>query len=103
MRWLLAKDLRLLARWPLLVAMLVIYPIVHAALAKKFTQVANGYIQLLSTGGSFEFLGRAFDVLGLVKTEKILAQVAAGLPSDSPAAPQLAQVLEFARVARQNL
>ena len=32
MRWLLAKDLRILARSPLLVAMLVIYPIVIAAL-----------------------------------------------------------------------
>lgn len=32
MRWLLAKDLRILARSPLLVAMLVLYPIVIAAL-----------------------------------------------------------------------
>src|ERR671927_388703 len=32
MRWLLSKDLRILSRSPLLVAMLVIYPIVIAAL-----------------------------------------------------------------------
>src|SRR5918992_1002318 len=32
MRWLLAKDLRILSRSPLLVAMLVLYPIVIAAL-----------------------------------------------------------------------
>src|SRR5436190_9053840 len=32
MRWLLQKDLRILSRSPLLVAMLVIYPIVIAAL-----------------------------------------------------------------------
>src|SRR5205085_9347149 len=31
-----------------------------AALAKKFTQVAADYIRLLSTGGSFSFLGQTF-------------------------------------------
>ena len=75
----------------------------NAALAKKFTQVANGYIHLLSTGGSFNFLGNSFNVLGLVKTEQILTQVATKIPKDSPVGPQLAQVIQFARVARQNL
>src|SRR5918911_348672 len=75
----------------------------NAALAKKFTEVADGYIHLLSTGGSFNFLGNSFSVLGLVRTEQILGQVATKLPKRSAVGPQLAQVIQFARVARQNL
>jgi ABC-type multidrug transport system permease subunit len=75
----------------------------NAALAKKFTQVADNYIHILSTGGSFSFLGRTFDVLGLQRTERILATVATKLPKGSDLAPQLAPVIEFARLARQNL
>ena len=75
----------------------------NAALAKKFTGVADDYINLLSTGGSFSFLGQAFDVLGLKKTEQILARVAVSIPRDSPVGPELRRVIEFARVAQQNL
>jgi ABC-type multidrug transport system permease subunit len=75
----------------------------NAALAKKFTQVADNYIHILSTGGSFSFLGQTFDVLGLQRTERILATVAAKLPKGSALGPQLAPVIEFARLARQNL
>src|SRR2546423_7095552 len=55
----------------------------NAALAKKFTQVAADYIQLLSTGGRFSFFGRSFDVLGLERTERILKQVSTKLPKGS--------------------
>jgi ABC-2 type transport system permease protein len=75
----------------------------NAALAKKFTAVAAGYIQLLSTGGHFSLFGQDFDVLGLVRTEQILAQVGAKLPDNSPQAAQLARVISFARLARENL
>ncbi|MEA2368766.1 MAG: type transport system permease protein [Thermoleophilaceae bacterium] len=75
----------------------------NAALAKKFTTVAAGYIQLLSTGGHFSLFGQSFDVLGLVRTEKILANVGARLPARSGAGAQLARVIRFARLARENL
>jgi ABC-2 type transport system permease protein len=75
----------------------------NAALAKKFTQVAADYIQLLSTGGRFSFLGRSFDVLGLARSEQILSQASAKLPSSSSVGRELAQVAQFAHVARQNL
>jgi len=75
----------------------------NAALAKKFTQVADNYIHILSTGGSFSFLGQTFDVLGLQRTERILATVAGKLPKGSALGPQLAPVIAFARLARQNL
>jgi len=71
----------------------------NAALAKKFTQVAADYIRLLSTGGSFSFLGQTFNVLGLQRTEQILR----GLDSKLPRNSELAQVTRFAHLARQNL
>src|SRR6266480_2119256 len=71
----------------------------NAALAKKFTQVAADYIRLLSTGGSFAFLGRTFNVLGLQRTEQILRGLGSQLPRNS----ELAQVTRFAHLARQNL
>jgi ABC-2 type transport system permease protein len=75
----------------------------NAALAKKFTQVADNYIHLLSTGGSFSFLNQTFNVLGLQRAETILVQVATKIPKSSDVGPQLARVIEFARLARQNL
>jgi hypothetical protein len=75
----------------------------NAALAKKFTTVAAGYIRLLSTGGHFDLFGQSFDVLGLVRTEKILAGVGAKLPSSSNEGAKLARVIQFARLARENL
>src|SRR6266576_93942 len=51
----------------------------NAALSKKVTQVANGYLKLIGTGGSFSFLGRSFNVLGLEKSEAILRGLQATL------------------------
>ena len=75
----------------------------NAALAKKFTTVAAGYIRLLATGGHFDLFGQSFDVLGLVRAEQILAELGAKLPVHSGAGPGLARVIRFARLARQNL
>src|ERR687884_556957 len=41
----------------------------NAALAKKFTEVAAGYIQLLTTGGQLSIFGQTLNMLGLAKTE----------------------------------
>jgi ABC-2 type transport system permease protein len=75
----------------------------NSALAKKFTQVAAGYIHLLSTGGSFSFFGQTFDVLGLQRAEQILHGLGSKVPKGSRASMQLAQVTRFAHLARQNL
>src|SRR6059058_571688 len=53
----------------------------NAALSKKVTQVANGYLGLIGTGGTFSFLGRSFNVLGLEKSEAILRGLQASLKS----------------------
>src|SRR5947208_10050987 len=75
----------------------------NSALAKKFTQVAAGYIHLLATGGSFSFFGQTFDVLGLQRAEQILHGLGSKIPKGSPEGTQLAQVTRFAHLARQNL
>jgi ABC-2 family transporter protein len=75
----------------------------NAALAKKFTQVAAGYIQLLSTGGQFTLFGQTLDVLGLERTEQILADIGKRIPKRSSVGAELGQVTRFARLARENL
>ncbi|MBV9214100.1 MAG: ABC transporter permease [Actinobacteria bacterium] len=75
----------------------------NAALAKRFTKVAAGYIRLLASGGRFSFVGGTFDILGLARAEAILRATAARLPSTSPELRRLRGVIEFAHLARQNL
>jgi ABC-type transport system involved in cytochrome c biogenesis permease component len=75
----------------------------NAALTRKFTQVALDYLGLIVSGGEFSFLGRDFSVLGLRKSEQILETVQRDLPRGSPERAQVAQVIRFARVARENL
>ena len=74
----------------------------NAALSKKVTQVANGYLNLIGTGGTFSFLGRSFNVLGLEKSEAILRGLQASL-KDPAQRRALGPVIQFASIARQNL
>ena len=75
----------------------------NAALTRKFTAVALGYLDLVVSGGDFAFLGRSFKVLGLGPAEQILRQAQTRVPPNSPEARQIQQVIDFARLARQNL
>jgi ABC-type transport system involved in cytochrome c biogenesis permease component len=75
----------------------------NAALAKKFTEVAAGYIQLLSTGGTFDLFGQTLNVLGLQRAEQILADVGKRIPKGSNVGAELEAVTRFARLARENL
>ncbi len=75
----------------------------NAALTRKFTDVALGYLNLVVSGGDFSFLGRSFDVLGLGPAEQVLRQAQAKVPPNSPEARQIQQVISFARLARENL
>jgi ABC-2 type transport system permease protein len=74
----------------------------NAALSKKVTQVAIGYLKLIGTGGQFSFLGRSFDVLGLEKSEAVLRGFQATL-KDPAEKRALEPVIQFASIARQNL
>jgi len=72
-------------------------------LSEKITDVAVNYEQILANGGEFEipFLGQTVQVLGLERSEQILRSLERSLPPEQRG--QLAEVSDFARLARQNL
>ncbi|MFL5820017.1 MAG: ABC transporter permease [Solirubrobacteraceae bacterium] len=75
----------------------------NAALSDKFKDIAVQDIRLLLDGGDFELLGRTLHILGLRRTEAILA---ATLKTMAPTASQrrpLTQVKDFAALAVGNL
>jgi len=75
----------------------------NAQLAVQLEKVADGYIDLLLSGGRLNFLGLAFNVLGLRASATILDGVLAGLPRGSPLRAKLAPVASFAKIAVDNL
>jgi ABC-2 type transport system permease protein len=75
----------------------------NAALTKKVSTVALSYLDLIGTGGRFDFLGQSFDVLGLQKAQALLEGIRASAPRGSPLKSELDPVIRFAQLARQNL
>jgi ABC-type multidrug transport system permease subunit len=75
----------------------------NAALTRRFTDVALGYLDLVVSGGEFSFLGRSFRVLGLGPSEQLLRETQSNVPRNSPQYREIQQVIDFARLARQNL
>jgi ABC-2 type transport system permease protein len=72
-------------------------------LSEKISDVAGSYEQILANGGSFEipFINQTVHILGLRKAEQILNEVESSLPPDKRG--RVAEVSDFARLARQNL
>jgi ABC-type multidrug transport system permease subunit len=72
-------------------------------ISQKISDVAGNYERILANGGSFEipFINQTVQILGLQKAEQILNQVEANLPPAKR--DQVAEVSNFARLARQNL
>ena len=75
----------------------------NAAITKKVSAVALDYLNLIATGGELSLFGRTFDVLGLENAERTLRGIDAQLPKNSTERRQLAPVIRFARLARENL
>jgi ABC-2 type transport system permease protein len=75
----------------------------NSALSRRLADVALEFLELISTGGEYEFLGRDFSVLGLERSERILRRARAQLPAGSPERAELDRVIGFARLARDNL
>ncbi len=75
----------------------------NSALTKRVAKEALKLLDLISTGGDYSFLGQSFDVLGLERAERILAQAKADLPPGSPARAELDRVIAFGKLARENL
>ncbi len=75
----------------------------NAALTKRIAEEALSLLELLRTGGEYEFLTTTFEVLGLQRSEEILSAARADLPAGSPLRAQIDQVIDFAGLARDNL
>jgi ABC-2 type transport system permease protein len=75
----------------------------NALLAVQLENVAGSYIDLLLSGGRLNFLGLAFNVLGLRDSATILNGVLSGLPRGSPLRAKLSPVAAFAKIAVDNL
>ena len=72
-------------------------------LSHAVSRVTLGYLDLLVSGGNFDFLGQSFDVLGLKNTERILRTARTQLPKGSSERAAVDQVIQFADLARENL
>jgi ABC-2 type transport system permease protein len=72
-------------------------------ISEQVTRISANYLSLLLSGGSFDLLGQTFNVLGLKNTERILESLQSRLPADSPFGDELERVIQFSRLARQNL
>lgn len=75
----------------------------NAALTKRIAEEALDLLDLISEGGEYSFLGQEFDVLGLARSDRILAEAREELPPGSPTRDQLDEVIEFGELARENL
>jgi ABC-type transport system involved in cytochrome c biogenesis permease component len=75
----------------------------NAALTKRVAKEALKLLDLISAGGEYSFLGQSFDVLGLERAERILAQAKTELPAGSPERAELERVIAFGKLARENL
>jgi ABC-2 type transport system permease protein len=72
-------------------------------ISKKVTRSAASYINLIVHGGELNFLGQSFNVLGLARSGAILGALAMKLPPNSPLQADIARVVHFATLARNNL
>ena len=60
-------------------------------LQRAFVQTDLRYVQLIVNGGTAEFGGRTYDVLGLARMQKLLQEL--------PPSPERNRIAEFARIA----
>jgi len=75
----------------------------NQALSQQLTTLASRYLDIIVRGGGFSILGQRFDVLGLRRSEVILAGVLRRLPPGSAEARGVRRVMRFAQVASANL
>ncbi len=75
----------------------------NQALTERIAQEALQLLELIRNGGSYSFLGRRFDVLGLQRSERFLREARRELPPGSRVRSEVDQVIRFAELARANL
>jgi len=74
----------------------------NAALTRRIAAEAVRLLELIRGGGSYRFLGRDNEVLGLRRSAEILREVRAELPRGQLRG-QVDEVIEFAELAEENL
>jgi hypothetical protein len=70
--------------------------------SRQISETAADYLDLLLEGGDFDFLGQSLEILGLRETQAVLEEVQ-GQVDDRAVRDTLEPVIEFARLARENL
>jgi ABC-type multidrug transport system permease subunit len=75
----------------------------NAALTKRIAEESLQLLDLIQSGGQYSFLGQDFDVLGLERSERILREARRELPPGSGVGAEVQRVIEFSRLARDNL
>jgi ABC-type multidrug transport system permease subunit len=75
----------------------------NAALTKRIAAESLHLLNLISKGGTYSFLGRDFDVLGLERAELDLRAARAKLPPGSSERRKVDETIRFARLALDNL
>jgi ABC-2 type transport system permease protein len=76
---------------------------VETAVSKQVLRVAVSDLQQVLNGGTINFLGQNFPLLGLRRSSAALKQAVATLPKNSPQRTSLNQVATFADLATQGL
>jgi ABC-2 type transport system permease protein len=71
-------------------------------LAKRLSEGAKEYLDLILQGGSFEFFGQEIEVLGLQKSEQILKKIEPKVPAGTDR-QELERAIRFAGLATDNL
>lgn len=71
-------------------------------LAKRLSEAANQYLDLILRGGEFNLLGQEIEILGLQKSERILKRLEPQLPPGADR-EDLSRAARFAQLATQNL
>ena len=74
----------------------------NLVVARRIAGEGGRYLNLLVNGGQFQVLGQSFQILGLRATASILTALEPALPA-GPLRSSLAEVTQFASVARDNL
>jgi ABC-2 type transport system permease protein len=75
----------------------------NQAISEQLTKAAARDLEVLLRGGGFGLLDKDYDVLGLERSEEILAEAIADLPADSGQRAGLERVRRFAHLAVENL
>jgi ABC-type transport system involved in cytochrome c biogenesis permease component len=76
---------------------------VEQAVSKQVLRVATSDLQQVLNGGSIQFLGQNFPLLGLRNSRTIMQGTLASLPRNSPLRPAVRQVVAFANLAIEGL